>query len=138
MHDLLLFLFKVTTGSILLYLCFVIFYRNDTFYLRNRIMLLLSMALPVIIPLISLTGKNLPGSTPVGQTVIDKAIISGININDSVSGSLSSLSYSDVIFWIWLAVAIALLLKTITSAIRTLTFIRKGEIIKSQHTAMLQ
>ena len=87
------------------------------------------MVLPVIIPLIRITGISFSESALVPQTVIDKVIISGINMNESVTGSVSSLNYSELLFWTWLVVAFALLIRTVIGVVRTLLIISKGEMI---------
>ena len=50
MDNLLLYLLKVSAGTTLLYLCYLLLFRKDTFYLRNRIFLILTLLLPTILP----------------------------------------------------------------------------------------
>ncbi len=50
MDNLLLYLLKVSAGTTLFYLCYLLFFRKDTFYLRNRIFLILTLLLPAIFP----------------------------------------------------------------------------------------
>jgi beta-lactamase regulating signal transducer with metallopeptidase domain len=127
MNDLLIYLLKVSAGSILLYLTFLIFYRNDTFYLRNRIILILSMALPVLIPLLSFTILNVVEPTAVNGNVMQSVMITGTNISESVSGTVSIISYSELLFWLWVLVAGGLIIRTVSGIVRTLHIIRKGE-----------
>ncbi|MBK9391595.1 MAG: hypothetical protein IPN68_15955 [Bacteroidetes bacterium] len=54
MDNILLYLLKVTAGTALFYLTYLVFYRKETFYLRNRIILIFSIILPVIIPLLKI------------------------------------------------------------------------------------
>jgi hypothetical protein len=50
MDNLLLYLLKVTAGTTLFYLAYLVLFNMDTFYLRNRIFLILTYLLPVIFP----------------------------------------------------------------------------------------
>ena len=52
MDNYLLYLLKVSTGIILFYTCYVLFFSRDTFYIRNRFFLIGVFVLSIIVPLI--------------------------------------------------------------------------------------
>jgi beta-lactamase regulating signal transducer with metallopeptidase domain len=137
MNDLLIYLLQVSAGSVLLYLTFLVFYRNDTFYRRNRIMLILSMALPVLIPLLSFTVKNVVESSPVQRDVLQTVIITGSGINESVSGTISKISYTEMFFWLWIGVAVILIIRTIIGIVRTIHIIGKGEKVRNSNVKLV-
>jgi hypothetical protein len=129
MDNMLTYLLEVAGGSTLLYLCFLVFYRDDTFYRRNRMMLLLTIAIPLIIPAIRVTVTNVTEPAIFSQGVMSTIISSGIRVNESVAYKINSLAYTDVLFWLWLIVSTFLLARIGTGIIQTLLVIGKGEII---------
>jgi bla regulator protein BlaR1 len=129
MDNMLTYLLEVAGGSTLLYLCFLVFYRDDTFYRRNRMMLLLTIAIPLIIPAIRVTVTNVTEPAIFSQGVMSTIISSGIRVNESVAYKINSLAYTNVLFWLWLIVSTFLLARIGTGIIQTLLVIGKGEII---------
>lgn len=119
MNELIAYLLKVSTGTILLYLCFEFFFRRDTFYLRNRIILILTILLPLLIPLIQITGFAEPTAA---ITIIHSVITVGAAIN----GKVNTFDYSELIIMLWLSVASLLMLRTIFGLMKTASIIRKG------------
>lgn len=54
MTDLLIYLCKAAAIQTILYLCYITFFSRDTFFMRNRIMLLACIILPYILPFITI------------------------------------------------------------------------------------
>ena len=84
MDNLLLYLLKVTAGTTLLYLIYLVFFRKETFYLRNRIFLILTLILPALLPLLRIpvtVNTNIP-SEPVNKIInlIQSGTVSGTNL----------------------------------------------------------
>jgi beta-lactamase regulating signal transducer with metallopeptidase domain len=127
MSNLFVYLLQVTAGSVLLYLCFFLFYRNDTFYKRNRIMLMVVLFLPVIFPLLSIVTST-PVST-ASQTfiIVDRFASAGQDMQSSVAGGIEKLNVSNIILFVWLTGVCLLLLRTSISLVRTFIIINKGE-----------
>jgi TonB family protein len=119
MIDLIAYLLKVSAGTILLYLCFVLFYRKDTFYLRNRIILILTMLLPPLLPLIQVQGSV---RSPVAGSIIHSVIAVGATF----TGEANTFDYNGVIIAIWLGIAGVLMLRTLFGLMKTAAIIRKG------------
>lgn len=126
MENFLLYLLKVSAGTIVLYLFFLLFFSRDTFYLRNRIFLIMILILPVIIPLIktlSLTGRN-AASEPV--TAIDGIITSGVLLETSVSEKIISFDFINLLIFVYFIAACICLLRVLLSVARTLIIIKEG------------
>ena len=100
MSNLLVYLGQVSVGSILLYGCFVIFYRKETFYSRNRIMLMLSMLLPMVAPLLNLSGffEN-PVEGSVGGTIFRVVALNG-NTDQLRQANVGSFNIPSLLFWL--------------------------------------
>jgi len=127
MDNLFIYLLQVSAGSVLLYICFILFYRNDTFYKRNRILLMLIMILPVVFPLLSV-GK--PGTVAAGSsTIVLVSRISdvGQEIESTFNAGIEKVNISNIIIVIWLTGFLVLLLRTAVSLATTFRIILKGE-----------
>ncbi len=126
MNGFLIYLAKVAVGSALLYAVFAIFYGKETFFRRNRIMLLLVMLLPAIIPLLNLSLTMPDGPSAYYEGSIYKVIASGDVINRSAL-SLFDLGFAAILFIIWAVMALFMLIRTITGIVKTMSIIRAGE-----------
>jgi TonB family protein len=134
MDNLLIYLLKVTAGTTLFYLTYLVFFRKETFYLRNRIFLILTLILPAIFPLLKIqvtVNAGIP-SEPVNEII--NLIPSG-TISDATLVTASATDPFDFILlmtWIYLAIATVLLLRGLISLISTFRIIRKGVIKSNQ------
>jgi len=123
MNDLIAYLLKVSAGTILLYLCFALFFRKDTFYFRNRIILILTLLLPLVIPLIKITRVSVtPEEIPIGITVINSAM----TVGETFTGEVNSFDYNGLIITLWLGIAALVMLRTLFGLMKTAAIIRKG------------
>jgi TonB family protein len=132
MDSLLLYLLKVSAGTTLFYLCYLLLFRKDTFYLRNRIFLILTLLLPTILPAIKI--PNLSNShAPAGPAnVIDNIIFSGTATGTAISGTINSFDYNRLFVWIYFIVTGLLLLRGAVSLISTYRIIKKGSVKNSR------
>ena len=133
MNSILIYLAKVAVGSALLYIAFAIFYGKETFFRRNRFMLLLIMILPSIIPLLSLS-LNSPNGTPIySEGAIYKVIASGNAINQAAFSRMD-FGVTSILFIVWSVIAIFMLIRTIAGIAKTMSIIRTGERINGTNT----
>ena len=135
MNAFLIYLAKVAVGAALLYAAFAIFYRKETFFRRNRIMLLLIMILPAIIPLLSLSLSSSDGIPIYSDGTIYKVIASG-NAIDQSAFSRIDFGASSILFIVWSVVALFMLIRTITGITKTMSIIRTGERINGTNTVI--
>ncbi len=122
MNQLLIYLLKVAAGSAIFYLLFILIFRKDTFYLRNRFVLLLSMIIPAVIPFIMIQGKSILPDYSGSIFIIPVNNSSGNGILQP--SSAGSVGINDVLFWIWIIVCVILLLKTAAGVSRAVSIIK--------------
>lgn len=129
MDNLFPYLLKVSFGIILFYLCFLLFFSRDTFYLRNRIFLIATLVLSILMPLIKFYDSS--GSfVPFEHSIVLSSIyISGNTLEEAVKINL--FDFNNLFIWIYFSISIVLLLRLSISIIRTLKIIRKGTLINT-------
>ena len=130
MNELIAYLLKVSTGTLLLYLCFHLFFRQDTFYFRNRIILILTIMLPLLLPFIQIKGY---AGSPAAVSIIHSVITVGA----AFTGKVSTLDYNRLIIMIWLGVAGLLMLRTVFGLMKTASIIRKGDLISDNFPKLI-
>jgi len=134
MDNLLLYLLKVSAGTILFYICYLIFFSKETFYLRNRIFLLLTLLLPTILPALKfkVISESVLPMEPVNA--IDSMIFSGNSFETVMSNTISfnSFDYNRLFLGIYFTIAGLLLLRVLISLISTRRIIKKGVVKNSK------
>lgn len=127
MNNLLLYLLKVSFGIILLYITYHLFFSRDTFYLRNRIYLIGTLILSILIPLFNFY-KSPDGIVPFEHSYVLSAIInSGNTLEKTVK--TDSYDFINLITWVYFSITIILLMRLLVSVIRTLKIIYKGTLL---------
>jgi hypothetical protein len=131
MDNLLLYLLKVSTGTVIFYLCYLLFFSSDTFYMRNRIYLLISLMLSFIIPLVRISGfsTGIASMEPVKK--INDIILSGTITETAISGKATSNILINRIVWVYFAIAGLLLMRVMISVAKAYTIIRKGTLLST-------
>jgi TonB family protein len=132
MNNLLLYLLKVSVVTTLFYLCYLLLFSKDTFYLRNRILLILILVVPTIIPTIKvpiLSDNTIPLKT---ASVINNFISSETTSETTISNTINSFDYNRLFVWIYCSVAGLLFLRGAISLITTFRITKKGAVIRSQ------
>lgn len=128
MDNLLLYLLKVSAGTTLFYLCYLLFFRKDTFYLRNRIFLIATLLLPVFIPALKIPvhseAVSAPGSFPVAESFINPVSAT----ETTVTASAVPFDYSRILALLYFTVAGLLFLKGVISLISTFRIIKNGDL----------
>jgi TonB family protein len=126
MDNLLLYLLKVSAGTTLFYLCYILFFSRDTFYLRNRILLILTLVVPTILPFvrISVPGNNVVNADPA--PVFESFILPDTAYVTTMAGSVNSFDYNKLFIWIYFTIAGILLLRAVISLFSTYRIISKG------------
>ena len=132
MNNLLLYILKVSAGTTLLYLCYLLFFPKDTFYLRNRILLIVILMLPVIFPAIKIpVSVNISSAA---ETIIlsDSFFLLDATPGKTLSAPVNSFDYNKLIALVYFAVAGILLLRIIISLISTYRIIKGGRLKNNQ------
>jgi len=128
MANLLLYLVKVTAGTTLLYLGYLLLFREDTFYLRNRILLISILILPTFFPFIKIPifRSNNVFVDQVNTTA--NFDYSGTSAVSAFPGPSDSFDYIRIFTVIYFVVAALLLIRILISLISTYRIIRQGTI----------
>lgn len=122
----LLYLLKVSTGIMIFYLCYLLFFNSDTFYMRNRIYLLMSLVLSFLIPLLKTPGFSAGNGVIQPVIKLNDIIISGAVAEITITEKISTFNLTYLIFWFYSAIAGLLLLRLLISVSKTYSIIRKG------------
>lgn len=131
MENFLLYLVKVALGTSLLIICYSVLFRKETFYTRNRIILLITIILPVIIPLIhfsSSTPSSLEDMSSI--TSFQSFSVSSYYIESGITETINRISYTDVVFYIYLTGLVFLITRTLWGVLTVCRLIRRSKRIK--------
>jgi TonB family protein len=131
MNDFLIYLLKVSGGSAIIYILYLAVFSRDTFYLRNRILLIIALLLPPVFPLLKIPVKVTRSLETANPGSIDSSVFSG-NTIDRISGTVNSINYYDLIMWVYFLITAVLLLRVLISLASTYSIIRKGTIVNNQ------
>jgi len=131
MDSLIVYLLKVSTGTIILYLFYLVFFSMDSFHNRNRIALLLVLLLPVLIPLFSTFNFLTNTEFTPSSSAIYNIIISENQLDATISEKVKSINVNSLLGWIYVSVVIAFISRGVISILSTSKIIRKGLIYKN-------
>lgn len=128
MDNILIYILKVSAGTSLLYLTYLLLFRKDTFYLRNRVLLMLTLILPLFFPLIKIRilSDVPPPAEPLYET--GNAISFENHVGTTVSATVNSFDYNKLFLLLYLVIASLLLFRIIISLISTFRIIKKGSV----------
>jgi TonB family protein len=125
-----LYLLKVSAGTILFYLSYLLIFNKDTFYQRNRVILILTLFLPTLLPALKIPvlSNSIVPLEPINP--IDKIYFLENSFNTTIANTINSDSfdYNILFIWIYFTVAGLLLLRVVISLISTYRIIKKGTV----------
>jgi TonB family protein len=132
MDNLFLYLLKVTAGTTLFYISYLLLFRKDTFYLRNRIFLILTLLMPTIFPAlkISIFSNTVTPATPV--IGMQNIIFPESPYESPITNTINSFDYNNLFIWIYFTITGLLMLRIIVSLISTYRIITKGSVKNDQ------
>jgi TonB family protein len=129
MDNLILYLLKVSVGITLFYLCYLVFFRKDTFFLRNRIFLILTLLLPAILPILKIQIFSHKVVPVIQVNTIGNIVFSTDAFETTISNTISSFDYNKLVVWIYFTIAALLLLRGAISILSTFKIIKKGAVL---------
>jgi TonB family protein len=132
MDNLFIYLLKVSAGTILFYLFYLLLFSKDTFYLRNRIFLILTLLVPTILPILKvpILSNSVVPIEPI--SAIDNIIFSETASETTMTNTINSFDYNLLFVWIYFTIAGLILLRGVISLITTFRITKKGVVIRSQ------
>ncbi len=133
MENLLIYLLKVSAGITIFYLSYLLLFRKDTFYLRNRIFLIVTLLLPTILAAIKIPAIS-SGSVPLEPISysLNSDIFRDIAIENAIPGTVSSFDYAALFTHIYFIIAGILLLRMLISLVSTYRIIKNGTVKSGQ------
>ncbi len=113
MNNLLLYLLKVSAGTTLIYLLYLLLFSKDTFYLRNRIFLILTLLVPTILPVLKIPVLSDSAAPAASANAFDNIIFSENAFETTVSIPNNSFDYVSFLLWIYFIITGLLLLRIV-------------------------
>jgi beta-lactamase regulating signal transducer with metallopeptidase domain len=129
MDNLFTYLLKVSVGTSFLYLIYLLFFRNDTFYLRNRIFLIMILLLPPLFPLLNLSNNSINATISEPVMVMNNIIISGTTFGISTTDKINPNNNIHLFNWIYFLVASIFMSRALFRIATTYKIIRKGFVV---------
>ncbi|PKO98337.1 MAG: hypothetical protein CVU13_10835 [Bacteroidetes bacterium HGW-Bacteroidetes-8] len=137
MADLLIYLLKVSLCIIVFYLSYNLFFGGDTFYRRNRVLLVGIPIISIIIPLIRLA----PFKTGVSQNLalerVGVFVSTGDYVETAVSSNITQIDFIYTLLTIYLLVTLVLYIKLAFGLLKTHKIIRKGRVLNERFPAVI-
>lgn len=138
MNDLFIYLFKVSVATAALYLVYLLLFRKDTFYVRNRIFLILVLLLPFVIPALRFSVVNEIESTGA-EILTAGGVVTAKPVGDPIIPVVSnSLNYERILISGYLSVTILLLIRLIVRVISTRRVIKKGIVKRNKFPKVIE
>lgn len=129
---------KVSIGSIVMFLCYYLFFRKDTFYVRNRLILVLAMLLPLIIPTLDFSDLiKPPDDYQTHFSAVQSIAISSQYVESGISSTIQKLSFIEILLHIYIIGLTLSVLKILTGIYTVSRTILKGEKIKVMDTKII-
>lgn len=122
-----LYLVKVALGSTILLCSYCLLFKNETFHVRNRMFLLLSLLIPLVIPMINISPVI--DSSHVQRGVIDSGVIISTShaVETGITKTIERITFTEVLFYIYLAGLLFLLARIMTGIFTINSIKRKGK-----------
>ena len=138
MDNLLLYLFKAAIGTTFLYLIYLLFFSMDTFYNRNRFLLLLILIIPMIVPLLGIVFSRGIADTGVYVKTINNIVASGNNADSAITNEIHLFTLMNVVVWFYFSVAAFIIIRLITGIVKTFEIIKKGGRINDEFPYVIE
>lgn len=122
----------MSAGITLLYICYLLLFRKETFYLRNRIYLVLTLLLPAIIPAVRIPVQAESQAPVISQEFFTDTVASSPAIYAAMPSTPESFDFNRLFLIIYFVVAAILVLKGLISIIATYRIIFKGRIVNGK------
>lgn len=129
MDNLLIYMIKVSIGTTLLYLCYLLFFNRDTFYLRNRIFLVLVLLIPILVPAIRIPiishNPIVTGNSESFDNLVLPITSSKANLAPVAKGSFDFIKLAFVIYF---SISAIFVIRCVISVLSTFRIIRSGSL----------
>ncbi len=127
MDELLFYLIRAAIVTSALYGCYMLFYARDTFYRRNRFLLIMIIILPLVLPLIKISYSPLAVTESVYAKAINGIAETGTGADSLIKGGIGDFSLINFLVKLYSVVSVFFLIRMIISFFRMLQIIKGGK-----------
>jgi TonB family protein len=140
MDNFIIYLLKVAAGSAFFITIYLLLFRKETFYIRNRIFLILSIIIPVIVPLLTYTVTVNVNPQPLPVTDMSEfsdTVSSTAALVTASQTTSTSFSLTVIVMWIYFTGVIFFIIRGLISLLSTYIIIRSGKVISDRFPKVL-
>lgn len=137
MADLLMFFLKVSLCMMILYLSYLTFFGRDTFYGRNRVLLIGILVISILFPLIRVPSFDRAITQNPGFIQVREIVSTGDYIQSTVAMNISRVDFISALGFIYIIVVLFLYAFFIAGLLKTHKIIRKGRVINSRFPTVI-
>jgi len=138
MDNLILYLFKVATGTIFLFVIYLFLFSRDTFYNRNRFLLLLILVIPLVIPLLKIGYTRSLADTGTYVKTFENIVASGNIAGSAITEEIQVITLRNIILWLYFSGVVFIILRIITGIVKTFDIVKKGGRINSEFPYIIE
>ena len=128
MDNLLIYLLKVTACTVVLYASYQLFFGRDTFFARNRFLILGMVVTSLLLPLIAISPAILTQDSGVALNRIGEIVISGSNLQTDASEKIAGFDYIYLLYIIYISGALFFLTRLAYGIFSTMRIINRGRL----------
>jgi len=132
MDKFLLYLLKVAAVSGVFYIVYLLLFSQDTFYLRNRILLIILIILSIILPEIKIPVYTSAAPAAAKINDFDNSASVFTATAHTIAGQAGSFNYNRFFLLVYFTIAAFFIIRAVISVISTYSIIRKGVLIGNQ------
>ncbi|MEA1887162.1 MAG: M56 family metallopeptidase [Bacteroidota bacterium] len=137
-ESILIYLIKVAIGSSILFSCYQLFFKGDTFYVRNRLFLILSILLPLLIPLITIEPAVNPTLGHSGALLPGATIASTSHYVDTgITNTIHRITFIDILFYTYITGMLFMISRILVGIFNINRIQRRGKKIKYHGTIVV-
>lgn len=126
MDNAIIYLLKVSACIIVLYIFYRLLFERDTFYARNRYLILGMLLASLVFPLLSISPSLLIKDSGAAIERIGEIVTTGGIVQTDVSEKITRFNYINLLYIIYLAGVILFLANPVAGVVKTLQIIRRG------------
>ncbi len=128
MDNAIIYLLKVSACIIVSYIFYRLLFGRDTFYSRNRYLILGMLLSSLIFPLLTISPSLLIKDTGVAIGRIGEIVTTGGNIQLDASDKFARFNYINLLYIIYIAGVIFFFSTLVTGVVKTLKIIKRGRV----------
>jgi len=138
MDNLVLYMLKVATGTIFLYAIYLFLFSKETFYNRNRFLLLLILVIPLVIPLLKIGYTRSIADTGTYVKTFENIVASGNIAGSAITEEIQVITLRNIVLWLYFSGVAFIILRIITGIVKTFDIVKKGGRINNEFPYIIE